>query len=285
MPITALPTPPQPSDSPATFNSRAFDLLGALPAFVTEANALEAENAAAATAAANAVLASKTTGPASATDNTLPRFDGTTGKLLQGSGVVVDDGNNVTTSGIYYKAQPTVPTNTVQLWLQNAAGNLFFGRDSSTGSAFGEAYSSNIYSEGAYSLNFWTNSVKRMTLDASGNLTLSSGTLGYGAGAGGSATAVFVSGTLHSATINKPSGLVTIPALTGATTVVLTLYNSHISPFDGVNISLRSPVNGYYRYWVYGIASGATYICVETIGAARNEAVDILFQVIKGSTT
>ncbi len=35
------------------------------------------------------------TGPASSTDNTLPRFDGTGGKTLQGSGVVVDDSNNV----------------------------------------------------------------------------------------------------------------------------------------------------------------------------------------------
>jgi hypothetical protein len=59
MSITALPTPPAPSDSPAAFNTKAFALLGALPTFVTEANALEAENAAAATAAANAALASK----------------------------------------------------------------------------------------------------------------------------------------------------------------------------------------------------------------------------------
>ncbi len=35
------------------------------------------------------------TGPASSTDNTLPRFDGTGGKTLQGSGVVVDDSNSV----------------------------------------------------------------------------------------------------------------------------------------------------------------------------------------------
>lgn len=38
-------------------------------------------------------------GPGSSTDNTLPRFDSTTGKLLQGSGVVVDDSNNVSGVG------------------------------------------------------------------------------------------------------------------------------------------------------------------------------------------
>ena len=36
------------------------------------------------------------TGPASATDNALARFDTTTGKLIQNSGVIVDDSNNIT---------------------------------------------------------------------------------------------------------------------------------------------------------------------------------------------
>lgn len=38
-PISPLPTPPTPADSPTDFNTKAFALLGALPAFVTEANA------------------------------------------------------------------------------------------------------------------------------------------------------------------------------------------------------------------------------------------------------
>jgi hypothetical protein len=37
-------------------------------------------------------------GPASATDNSLARFDGTTGKLIQNSGVTVDDSGNLTYS-------------------------------------------------------------------------------------------------------------------------------------------------------------------------------------------
>lgn len=39
------------------------------------------------------------TGPTSSTDNTLPRFNGTTGGVLQGSGVAIDDSDNITTSG------------------------------------------------------------------------------------------------------------------------------------------------------------------------------------------
>lgn len=41
-------------------------------------------------------LDAKTAGPASSTDNTVPRYDGTTGKVLQGSGVTIDDSDNVT---------------------------------------------------------------------------------------------------------------------------------------------------------------------------------------------
>lgn len=38
-------------------------------------------------------------GPASSADNGVPRFDGTTGKLLQSSGVVIDDTGNIITTG------------------------------------------------------------------------------------------------------------------------------------------------------------------------------------------
>lgn len=67
MAITALPTPPLRSD-PATFSSRADALMGALPGFVTEANALAVDvnnmqasasnSASAASSSANAASAS-----------------------------------------------------------------------------------------------------------------------------------------------------------------------------------------------------------------------------------
>lgn len=38
----------------------------------------------------------KVSGPGSATDNAVTRFDATTGKLVQNSGVIIDDSNNVT---------------------------------------------------------------------------------------------------------------------------------------------------------------------------------------------
>jgi hypothetical protein len=56
-------------------------------------------------------------GPASATDNTLPRFDGTTGKTLQTSGVTIDDSDNM--GGI-------VALSARSLNLNNPSGNTGF---------------------------------------------------------------------------------------------------------------------------------------------------------------
>ena len=44
-------------------------------------------------------LSGLTTGAASSTDNAIPKFDGTTGKVIQNSGVTIDDSNNISTSG------------------------------------------------------------------------------------------------------------------------------------------------------------------------------------------
>lgn len=67
MPITALPAPPQRND-PATFADRGDALLGALPGFVTEANALEtnvnAKESSAVAAAATAVASAAVAQPA-----------------------------------------------------------------------------------------------------------------------------------------------------------------------------------------------------------------------------
>ena len=48
---------------------------------------------------------------ASVTDNTLPRYDGTTGQLIQGSGIAVDDSDNV--SGIADVEAASVSTDTI----------------------------------------------------------------------------------------------------------------------------------------------------------------------------
>lgn len=69
MTMTPLPVAPLPTDSTATFNSRAFTLVAALGAFVTEANALEGAvdaDASAANTSKNNAATSATNASASA---------------------------------------------------------------------------------------------------------------------------------------------------------------------------------------------------------------------------
>jgi len=59
-----------------------------------------------------------------------------------------------------------------QLQVQNNGGLLIIAKDSSTGGAFSEAYSSNIYSDGARPLRFWTDGIDRARIDENGSLLL-----------------------------------------------------------------------------------------------------------------
>jgi hypothetical protein len=68
----------------------------------------------------NAVTAA-TTGPASATDNALVRFDTTTGKLVQDSLVTVDDLGKLTATSLYSTASGAYPINNFTGRLDNSA--------------------------------------------------------------------------------------------------------------------------------------------------------------------
>lgn len=71
MPISALPTPPSRSDAPQDFSDRADALLGALPGFVTEANALQSDvNAKEASASSYATIATDKAAEAQASATT-----------------------------------------------------------------------------------------------------------------------------------------------------------------------------------------------------------------------
>lgn len=76
------------------------------------------------------------TGPASSTDNAIARYDGTTGKLLQDSGVLIDDTDNVTgvtslTADDGAAATPSINFATDQTtgFYLRAAGELGFATD------------------------------------------------------------------------------------------------------------------------------------------------------------
>jgi len=99
-------------------------------------NQIGKELAAAQTAVDGIDLSAKVTGPASSVDNTVARYDSTTGKLIQTSGVVIDDSDNITTTGDI-EAADGLFTGSGGV---TATGGRIIARQASGGSGF-EAYS------------------------------------------------------------------------------------------------------------------------------------------------
>lgn len=102
MTIDALPSAPLPTDSAATFNSKAFALVAALNTFVTETNALETNvNAKEASTNAAAVVAASAAASAVAAANFKGEWSTLTGALnipasVSHGGVVWVLNNNLT---------------------------------------------------------------------------------------------------------------------------------------------------------------------------------------------
>lgn len=76
-------------------------------------------------------------GPASATDNAVARFDATTGKLIQNSGVIIDDSNNISGLGTVASAATVITSNSAAALVigANGATNPAFSVDASAASA------------------------------------------------------------------------------------------------------------------------------------------------------
>ena len=123
------------------------------------------------------------------------------------------------------------------------------------------------------------------TATFSGNVTIGGGTLGYGAGSGGTATQPTSKST--AVTVNKPSGKITMhnAALGPAASVVFQVLNSTVGANDSVNLNANGNYLAAYviRCAVY---AGEFYVYVQNVSAGSlSEAVVINFNVIKGSTT
>jgi hypothetical protein len=75
-------------------------------------------------------------GPASSSDNTVVRFDGTTGKLVQGSNVLIADNGNITTSGLFNGRDVAADGNAIDSYLPtNSEKDALVGSFGSPGSA------------------------------------------------------------------------------------------------------------------------------------------------------
>jgi len=79
-------------------------------------------------------------GPTSATDNAVARYDGTTGKLIQNSGVTIDDSGNATAAGAIISTGSTTEAAANRSVLDYVAGSttrlISYGPNASTPGAF-----------------------------------------------------------------------------------------------------------------------------------------------------
>lgn len=242
------------------------------------------------------------------TDNAVPRYDGTTGKL-QNSGVVIDDSGNLGV-GVSIPLSPLhvckvnsndTVENRIQIsrYPDGRGTSLMQSYRSDTGSdelmIAVDSVNSNdltktkyrISSNGEHKFYGSTTATEKMKIDLSGNLLLTSGTggLGYGNGAGGTATQLTSKST--AVILNKPCGTITMnnAALAAGASTVFSLNNNLLGANDMLHI--ETLINSTaYQVKVYRTGAGLASIQVTNVSAGSlSDALVIKFAIIKGANS
>lgn len=116
-----------------------------------------------------------------------------------------------------------------------------------------------------------------------GAVVVTHGTLGYGPGAGGTATQT--GSRTSGVVLNKPSGQITLVSAAGSPSwLSFTLTNSSISSTDGVVVTQLSGSDSYVICVTAG-DTGSCRITFATTGGTTIEQPVFKFQVVKGATS
>lgn len=250
MPISVVFDPPLPSDSPSTFNTKAFTLLGDLNDWSTQANALPGEVATNLTTLLASPPAIGSTTPAAGSFTTLSAV------TINASGPIYGSAAGVrlpAASPVYFNAGLT-------------------------------SYIQEV-SAGVVNVVIAPNEIARFS---SSGLEVTTGTLGYGVGAGGTVTQATSKST--AVTLNKPSGRITMnnAALAAGAPVSFLVTNSFVAATDTVALSLVGGFSGAttdYALSSYTLG-GSLVIGVRNVSAGSlSEALQIQFAVVKGATS
>ena len=220
------------------------------------------------------------------TDNSIARYDGTTGKL-QNSGVIIDDTGNVgigiNPSAKLHIGDGSDNSNSVKYTELLVTSNDINWNHSGASIRTGRTWSSTSWLE--FSVSNGSSRYSAMTLDTSGNLLLTSGTgaLGYGTGAGGTVTQLTSKST--AVTLNKQNGtIITSNSVVAANTEVGFVFNnSLLSDRDNILITPSYFTDSYSIKVRLG--TGLAVVFIKNIsGGSLSDVLTIKFAVIKGST-
>lgn len=165
------------------------------------------------------------------------------------------------------------------------AGYVFIGTDGTPANSTVPGY-----------ISFWTTpagtsqvALERMRIDSSGNANVvnSSGSLGYGTGAGGTVTQATSKST--AVAINKPTGRITMnaSALAAGASTSFAVNNSIVATTDTVILALSGGTTdtNLYRIEMRGVGAGSFVVRVTNLSASSlSEALLINFAVISGAT-
>lgn len=278
----------------------------------------KAAEAEASAADAAATVTGKVTGPASATDNAIARYDGTTGKLIQSSSATLDDSGNLSAAGATFSGNVNVAGNTRFGSAGSPSGGAAiqvikaesyaarFANSTGTSSVVVLSLDPGNNGEGVRdsqvratnnginqtTLELFTADsaapTKKLNITHTGLITAENSVgFGYGAGSGGTVTQATSKTT--AVTLNKPSGQITTTSdsLAANTNVTFTLTNSVIGANDTVSLSVVGGGNpDAYLLRSRGFGGGGVVVTIiNQSGFPLTDAIQIQFNVIKGSTT
>jgi len=120
-----------------------------------------------------------------------------------------------------------------------------------------------------------------------GTLSLTGGTFGYGAGAGGTVTQATSKST--AVTLNKPCGQITMSneALAAGASVAFDCGNTFVDINDVICINPSNAAGSVnYQAWVSFISAATFTVCIKNISAGSlSDAVKLNFAVLKGATS
>lgn len=179
----------------------------------------------------NIAASGNVTGPTSSTDNALVRFNGLTGAVLQNSGVLLDNSNNLSGLGsINLSGQIDVPITAVGAPSYSFSGNLNTG----------------MTSTGADTLNFSTGGIEGLNISSVQDVSIISGHLN-----------ISTSGK----TLRNQLGTVTLPSYTFSGDTNTGIYSSAADTINfATNGGNRGSVNSSGN-WTFGTAgTSSTHI-------------------------